>query len=124
MALMKNRQSKKITPEELNSYSMKLKPECEKIVSELDYGLVAVDFIREIGENYLRITISHKDRVTNLEDCEKVSRKVDKYLDEKDPIPFPYILEVQSPSISAETAKDVWKNHNFEVKGLGLVVGG
>ncbi|AYF54807.1 ribosome maturation factor RimP [Clostridium botulinum C] len=68
------------------------------IVEGLNYELYYIEYVREQNENYLRIYIDSSKGI-NLEDCEKVSRKVSDMLDEKDPIEDGYYLEVSSPGI-------------------------
>ena len=68
------------------------------IVEELNYELYYIEYLREQNENYLRIYIDSSKGI-NLEDCEKVSRRVSDILDEKDPISDSYYLEVSSPGI-------------------------
>ncbi|HAB01131.1 MAG TPA: ribosome maturation factor, partial [Ruminococcaceae bacterium] len=46
-----------------------------------------------------------KDGGVNIDDCERVSRKLDKLLDEADPIDTSYCLEVSSPGIERELLK-------------------
>lgn len=67
-------------------------------VEEKNYELYHLEFVKENGENYLRIYIDTPNGIS-LEDCEKVSRAVSDLLDDKDPIPDAYYLEVSSPGI-------------------------
>ena len=53
---------------------------------------------------YLRIYIDKQSGVT-IEDCETISRILEKKLDEKDPIEQAYILEVSSPGIDRPLKK-------------------
>ncbi|MGN0025421.1 MAG: ribosome maturation factor RimP, partial [Clostridium sp.] len=50
-------------------------------------------------EYYLRIYID-KDGGITLTDCEKLSRRVSDIMDEEDPIPVAYFLEVSSPGLN------------------------
>lgn len=68
------------------------------VVEEKNYELYHLEFVKENGENYLRIYIDTPDGIS-LEDCEKVSRAVSELLDVQDPIPDAYYLEVSSPGI-------------------------
>lgn len=87
-----------------------LKPVFTSIVKELGYNLLKLSFVEENQINYLRLTISHNENPITTDDCEKVSVVIDEYLEEKDPIPFSYTLEVESPGIDfnpeSETLKD------------------
>ncbi|MGE4213707.1 MAG: ribosome maturation factor RimP [Anaerotignaceae bacterium] len=67
--------------------------------------LADVEFVKE-GQNwYLRIYIE-KDGGVTIDDCEVVSRAIEKVIDEKDPIEQAYILEVSSPGIDRPLKKD------------------
>ena len=68
-------------------------------VSELNYELYNLEFVKEGNENYLRIYIDKENGGISLEDCEKVSRSVSELLDVEDPIVEAYYLEVSSPGI-------------------------
>lgn len=80
----------------------------EAIVSELlagsDLELVAVEYVRE-KDWYLRVFID-KDGGVELDDCQDVSTRLDKILDEKDLIKGSYILEVSSPGLDRELKRD------------------
>ncbi|WP_194190480.1 ribosome maturation factor RimP [Clostridium chrysemydis] len=69
------------------------------ITDELSYELYNVEFVKEDGENYLRIYIDNENGI-KLTDCEAVSRRVSEMLDEVDPISVGYFLEVSSPGIN------------------------
>ncbi|MCT8976820.1 ribosome maturation factor RimP [Clostridium sp. CX1] len=69
------------------------------IVTELNYELYHLEFVREGNENYFRIYIDKENGGISLEDCEKVSRAVSDMLDVEDPISEGYYLEVSSPGI-------------------------
>lgn len=77
----------------------------EPIVIKLNYELYHLEFVKEGGENYLRIYIDNENGIT-LEDCEKVSRTISDMLDEADPIEEGYYLEVSSPGIDRELHND------------------
>jgi len=76
----------------------KLNEIIEPIVKDLNYDLYYIEYIKESGENYLRIYIDSENGIS-LTDCEKVSRKTSASLDEYDPIPDAYFLEISSPGI-------------------------
>lgn len=92
---------------------MAKKKEIEKIVEELlepileekKYELVDVEFVKEGANWYLKIYIDKEGGVT-IDDCEYVSRAIDTKLDEVDPIPQAYILEVSSPGLDRPLKKD------------------
>jgi len=68
------------------------------LVIDLGYEFYYLEFVEEDGENYLRVYIDSKNGI-GLDDCEKVSRRISEILDEEDPIPESYYLEVSSPGI-------------------------
>lgn len=69
------------------------------VVESLNYEFYHLEYVKENGENYLRIYIANENGIS-LEDCEKVSRRISDLLDEEDPITDPYYLEVSSPGIN------------------------
>lgn len=69
------------------------------------YELVDVEYLKEGGSWYLRIYIDKEGGVT-LDDCEMVSKIVDRILEDKDIISQSYNLEVSSPGIERPLKKD------------------
>ncbi len=68
------------------------------VIQEAGLELVEVEFVKEGGRRYLRIFIDKPGGV-GLEDCRKISAAINPLLDEKDPIPYAYTLEVSSPGV-------------------------
>ena len=66
--------------------------------------LVDVEYVRERNW-YLRVFID-KEGGVDLEDCQSVSEKLSKILDEKDPISDNYLLEVSSPGLDRVLRKE------------------
>ena len=60
-----------------------------------------VEYVREAGSYYLRVYIDKPGGVS-INDCEAISRTLDKLLDEADPIPDSYIFEVASAGAERE----------------------
>ncbi len=60
-----------------------------------------VEYVREAGTWYLRVFID-KDGGVSIDDCERVSRRLDPILDEEDPIPDSYVFEVGSAGADRE----------------------
>lgn len=116
---MKQKGKRQISNEELNRASLEIRPFIEKVISSLGFNLFEISFVREYQENYLRLTIFHQDRKVSLDDCELISKNIEKELDEKDVVKFSYILEVQSPGIDGV---DPEREYSFYLKDLGLVV--
>jgi len=68
----------------------------EPLVRHLGYELWELEFTGRNG--VLRIFIDATDGI-DVDDCEKVSRAISERLDESDPIPGEYTLEVSSPGL-------------------------
>ncbi|MGH4119932.1 ribosome maturation factor RimP [Clostridium sp.] len=68
------------------------------IVEKNDCELYHLEYVKEKGENFLRIYIDNANGIS-LENCEKVSRATSEILDIEDPIAQGYCLEVSSPGI-------------------------
>lgn len=69
------------------------------VADELKYEIYHIEYVKENGEYYLRIYID-KDGGISLTDCESLSRRVSDIMDEEDPIPVAYFLEVSSPGLN------------------------
>ncbi len=76
----------------------------EKIIAETDLQLVDVEYVKE-KDWYLRIFLDKVGGIA-LEDCQFVSRTLDQWLDEADPVPFAYHLEVSSPGLDRPLKKE------------------
>ena len=75
------------------------------ILQEYDFELVDVEYVKEVGNWYLRAYIDKEGGIT-VNDCEMVSRKMSDLLDERDFIPDSYIFEVSSPGLGRQLKKD------------------
>lgn len=76
----------------------------QPLVAETNLELVDVEFVKEGREWYLRVFIDKPEGV-DLEDCSLISQNLGAILDEKDPIPQGYYLEVSSPGIERPLKK-------------------
>lgn len=74
-----------------------LRPEIEKIVTSQDLNLYDLEFVKEDGVWFLRVSIEKKDGTMDFETAEVISTLVSAKLDELDPIEHEYILDVCSP---------------------------
>lgn len=88
----------------------------EPILEEKALELADLEFVKEGPNWYLRVYID-KDGGVTIEDCENVSRILEKKLDEADPIEQAYILEVSSPGID----RPLKKPEHFE-KYIGEII--
>ena len=71
------------------------------VVEEEGCSLWDVEYVREAGSWYLRIYID-KEGGVGIDDCERISRRLDPILDEADPIPDSYVFEVGSAGAERE----------------------
>ena len=71
------------------------------VVEEEGCSLWDVEYVREAGSWVLRIFID-KDGGVGIDDCERISRRLDPILDEADPIPDSYVFEVGSAGAERE----------------------
>ena len=71
------------------------------VVEEEGCELWDVEFVKEAGTRYLRLLID-KEGGLSIDDCERISRRVDPMLDEADPIPEAYVFEVGSAGADRE----------------------
>lgn len=76
----------------------------EPIIEQQGLRLWDVRYVKEGAQWYLRVFID-KDGGVNIEDCENVSKAIDKPLDDNDPIEQSYCLEVCSPGIERELTR-------------------
>ena len=71
------------------------------IVQEEGCSLWDVEYVREAGSWYLRVFID-KEGGVSIDDCERISRRLDPILDEEDPIPDSYVFEVGSAGLERQ----------------------
>lgn len=76
-----------------------------QVADSKGFELVDMEFVKESGNWYLRYYIDKTGGVT-LDDCQLVSMELSKMLDEMDPIPYSYFLEVSSPGVERPLKKD------------------
>ncbi|MDZ5473441.1 ribosome maturation factor RimP [Bacillus sp. 31A1R] len=66
------------------------------ILDDLNLELVDVEYVKEGRDWFLRVFVD-KDTGIDIEECGIVSERLSEKLDELDPIPYNYFLEVSSP---------------------------
>ena len=71
------------------------------VVEEEGCSLWDVEYVREAGTWYLRVFID-KEGGVGIDDCERISRRLDPMLDEADPVPDSYVFEVGSAGAERE----------------------
>lgn len=75
------------------------------LAEEKHLELVDVEFVKEGAHWYLRVFLD-KEGGLDIEDCQSFSREMSELLDEKDPIPQAYFLEVSSPGLERPLKKE------------------
>jgi ribosome maturation factor RimP len=86
-------------------YVTKVTAFLEPLMEEYGFELVDVEYVREGDDWYLRAYIDKAGGIF-INDCEKVSKKLDGWLDEEDFIEDSYILEVSSPGLARPLKKE------------------
>ena len=71
------------------------------VVEEEGCTLWDVEYVKEAGTRYLRVFIDREGGVS-IDDCERISRRLDPVLDEADPIAESYVFEVGSAGADRE----------------------
>ncbi|MGE8204046.1 ribosome maturation factor RimP [Heyndrickxia sp. NPDC080065] len=89
------------------------------IIQDMDLELVEIEYVKEGKNWFLRIFIDKEDGI-DIEECGIVSERLGEKLDELDPIPNNYFLEVSSPGAERPLKKEkdfvkaVGKNVNIK----------
>jgi len=86
-------------------YEQRTEQLLEPLMTEHNFELVDVEYIKEGGNWFLRAYIDKEGGIT-IDDCELVSRALSDLLDKHDFIPDAYILEVSSPGLGRQLKKD------------------
>lgn len=85
----------------MSKITEKVEALAKPVVEDEGCELWAVEYVREAGSWYLRVLID-KDGGVGIDDCERISRRLDSILDEADPIPDSYVFEVGSAGAERE----------------------
>lgn len=85
------------------------------IAEDLGYELVDVEYNKESGDYYLRVYIYREEGI-DVDDCQTMSRLLSEKLDERDPIPGAYYLEISSPGLDRPLKTDSDLNRNLKKK--------
>ena len=73
----------------------KVKDSIRKVIEENGCHLENVEYVKEDGLNYLRVSIG-KENGVEVDDCVLISKAISPIIDELDPISESYILDVCS----------------------------
>ncbi|WP_028776164.1 ribosome maturation factor RimP [Shimazuella kribbensis] len=76
------------------------------LLQELDLELVDVEYKKEGPNWFLRVFIDGIEKPVDLDDCAKASEQLSIALDQNDPIPGNYYLEVSSPGAERPLKKE------------------
>ncbi|CAM3358747.1 ribosome maturation factor RimP [Marinicrinis lubricantis] len=68
----------------------------QPFLEEHGFELVDIEYVKEGANRFLRIFVDKEDGI-DIEDCGRISEFMSAKLDEEDPIPDAYFLEVSSP---------------------------
>ena len=101
--LKKSKSSEKSGGKKNTAY--KVQQFVEPLILENTLILWDVRFEKDGSCWFLRVMIDKKDGLVNFEDCEKISRPLDKLLDDADFIEQSYFLEVSSAGLNRELKK-------------------
>ncbi|WP_195573235.1 ribosome maturation factor RimP [Paenibacillus sp. 1001270B_150601_E10] len=74
-------------------------------LEEQQFELVDIEYVKEGSSWFLRVFVD-KDGGIDIEDCGRVSEYLSQKLDENDPIPDAYFLEVSSPGAERPLKKE------------------
>ena len=75
------------------------------ILDDLNFELVDVEYAKEGKDRFLRISID-KEGGVDLNDCTLASEKISEAMDQNDPIPEMYYLDVASPGAERPLKKE------------------
>ena len=78
------------------------------MIKDLGYDLADLEYVSEGANWYLRFFIENEDAdiPVTTDDCQKVSERLSDWLDEADPVPQAYFLEVSSPGLERLLKRD------------------
>ncbi len=77
----------------------------ESIIKDSEIELVDVEYVKEQHGWVLRVFLDKPGGI-DLQDCQSVSEVLSDILDQEDPIPGPYSLEVSSPGLERPLKKE------------------
>ncbi|MCH3904504.1 MAG: ribosome maturation factor RimP [Lactobacillus sp.] len=95
----------------------------EPIITEHGCELVDAEYVKEQGQNYLRLYLNRQPGGIDLQTISDLTEPVSNLLDEikPDPFPEPYVLEMSSPGLERpiKTERD-WERAKGEYIHVGL----
>lgn len=95
----------------------------ETIIDEHGDMLVDMEYVKEKGQNYLRIYVDRQPNGIDIDEIAALSELVSEKLDtiDPDPLPDPYVLELSSPGAERPiTTEADWKRALNDYVHIGL----
>ncbi len=96
----------------------KIIPVIENTLMRFNLIPVEIELVKENHRWFVRIFIYSMEKDVGIDDCEKVSRSLNDFLDEL--IPFKYYLEVSSPGMERKLKSDkeylIFKGKDINIK--------
>jgi ribosome maturation factor RimP len=102
----------------------------EERLSRLGYDLVQIEWAGNAYRPVIRLRVERAalDRPVSLDDCARVSRGIEEWLDEDARVPDRYVLEVSSPGLERPLTRDRdfrrFRGQRIAVQGTGTLRGG
>ncbi|MGQ5709453.1 ribosome maturation factor RimP [Lactobacillus sp. PSON] len=97
--------------------------EIEPIIASRNDEFVDIEYVKEKGQNYLRIYVDKEPNGIDIDEIADLSELVSEKLDtlDPDPLPDPYVLELSSPGAERpiKTVKD-WEKAQNDYVHVGL----
>ena len=78
----------------------------EPVVTKNGCEIWDVEYVKEAGQWFLRLYVDKPGGAVGIDDCEAISRELDKLLDEADPIPESYVFEVSSAGAERQLKRE------------------
>ena len=106
--------------QEINRHEIldKITPVIENTAVRYNLIPIEIEFVKENHRWFLRIYLYSYDHDITLDDCEKVTRSLNDFLDEL--IPVKYYLEVSSPGLERKFKSDkefiIFKGRRISIK--------
>lgn len=100
-----------------------VRPVIEPIIDEHGDMLVDMEYVKEKGQNYLRIYVDRQPNGIDIDEIAALSELVSERLDtiEPDPFPDPYVLELSSPGAERPIKTDAdWERALNDYVHIGL----
>lgn len=100
-----------------------VRPVVETIIDEHGDMLVDMEYVKEKGQNYLRIYVDRQPNGIDIDEIAALSELVSEKLDtiDPDPLPDPYVLELSSPGAERPIKTEAdWKRALNDYVHIGL----